>query len=164
MWNVREKLKEAGLDVGIWNGLQRQLERKGYAVKIGVIQDASFIGADLGRKRHYPEKKGEAVVYSAKQLSHLDCDGTFAIKHCQVHYGYKDHAKLDCDFGLIRSVEVTTASLHDSQIDLLKKGDVAAYRDKWYVGTPVPDGVECVHSAGVLTSGFVHQLHYSDGA
>lgn len=146
VWNVREKLKEAGLDVEIWNELQRQLERKGYVVKTGVIQDASFIEADLGRKRHYQEKKaekkGEKVVYSAKQLSHIDRDGTFAIKHGQVHYGYKNHVKLDCDFGLIRSMEVTTASLHDSQKDLLKKGDKAAYRDKGYVGTPVPEGVE----------------------
>lgn len=146
VWKIRERLQKESIDKKIWVELQRQLDEKGYEIKKGVIQDASFVEADFGRKRHYQEKKaekkGEKVVYSAKQLSHIDRDGTFAVKHGQVHYGYKNHTKLDCDFGLIRSVEVTTASLHDSQIDLLKKGDVAAYRDKGYVGTAVPDGVE----------------------
>ena len=146
VWKIRERLHKEGIDEKIWAELQRQLDGKGYVVKKGVIQDASFVEADLGRKRHYQKKKaekeGRKVEYSEKQLSHMDKDGTFAVKHGQVHYGYKNHVKIDCDFGLIRSVEVTTASLHDSQKDLLKKGDKAAYRDKGYVGTPVPRGVE----------------------
>ena len=146
VWKIRERLQKEGIDRKIWAELQRQLDEKGYEVKKGVIQDASFVEADFGRKRHYQEKKaekeGKKVEYSEKQLSHIDKDGTFAVKHGQVHYGYKNHVKIDCDFGLIRSVEVTTASLHDSQKDLLKKGDKAAYRDKGYVGTPVPEGVE----------------------
>lgn len=146
VWKIRERLQKEGIDKKIWDELQRQLDEKGYEVKKGVIQDATFVEADFGRKRHYKEKKaekkGEKVLYSPKQLRHMDRDGTFTVKHGQVHYGYKNHVKIDCDFGLIRSVKVTTASLHDSQIDLLKKGDKAAYRDKGYVGTPVPEGVE----------------------
>lgn len=146
IWNVRERLQKEGVDKQIWSELQRQLDAKGYEMKKGVIQDATFVESDLGRKRHYQEKKakkkGMTVLYSEKQLRHMDVNGTFAVKHGQVHYGYKNHVKIDCHFGLIRSVKVTTASLHDSQINLIKKGDVAAYRDKGYVGTPVPEGVE----------------------
>jgi len=36
---------------------------------------------------------------------------------------------------LIRELEVTTASKHDSKVDLLEKGEVV-YRDKGYFGVP----------------------------
>jgi IS5 family transposase len=138
IWNIRDRLKEAGVDVEIWAELQRQIDRKGYKIQKGVIQDATFIEADLGRKRYYKEKQakkhGEKIVYTEKQKQHIDKDGSFSVKHGQVHYGYKNHIKLDVDNHLIRSLEVTTASLHDGEIDLVSKGDKAAYRDKGYFG------------------------------
>lgn len=139
IWRIRDRLKERGKDELIWNELQRQLERKGYEVKRGVIQDASFIEADVGRKRYYKEKqakkKGEKVEYTDKQKRHIDKDGTFAVKNNQVHYGYKNHMKLDVDYHLIREFDVSTASLHDSEVDLVEEGDNKAYRDKGYFGT-----------------------------
>lgn len=138
IWKVRDRLKEAGIDVKIWTELQRQLDEKGYTIKKGVIQDASFIEADLGRKRYSNEKKarnnGEKIEYTQKQQSHIDKDASFSVKHGQVHYGYKNHIKLDVDNHLIRELEVTTASLHDNQIDLVENNDKAAYRDKGYFG------------------------------
>ena len=138
IWKIRDKLKEKGTDAEIWDELQRQLDNKGYKIKEGVIQDASFIEADLGRKRYYKEKqakkKGETIEYTEKQKHHIDKDASFSVKHGQVHYGYKNHIKLDVDNHLIRELEVTTASLHDGEIDLVKKGDVSAYRDKGYFG------------------------------
>jgi IS5 family transposase len=139
VWKIRERLKEKGKEEKIWNELQSQLNNKGYKIEKGVIQDASFIEADLGKKRYYEEKKakkqGKKIAYTGKQESHIDRDGTFSIKHGQVHYGYKNHIKLDIDYQLIRDYDVTTASLHDSQVNLVSCGDVAAYRDKGYVGT-----------------------------
>ena len=138
IWKIRERLKDAGIDNQIWDELQRQLDKKGYIIKTGVIQDAAFIEADLGRKRHHKEKKakknGENIEYTEKQKSHIDKDGTFSVKHGQVHFGYKDHLKLDVDYHLIREIETTTASLHDGEIDLIEEGDFAAYRDKGYFG------------------------------
>jgi len=85
IWRIRERLKERGKEEEIWNELQKQLKTKGYEVKKGVIQDASFIEADLGRKRYYREKKakkeGKKVEYTKKQKSHIDKDGSFSIKH-----------------------------------------------------------------------------------
>lgn len=139
IWKIRDRLQKTCVEEKIWKEIQKQLDAKGYEIKTGVIQDASFTEADLGRKRHYKEKKarkkGEKISYTPKQISHIDQDGTFSIKHGQVHYGYKKHIKLDVDHHLIRSYEVTTASLHDSQIDLTTKKDIAAYRDKGYYGT-----------------------------
>lgn len=138
VWKVRERLKKAGVDKKIWKELQRQLDDKGYKVKGGVIQDASFIEADLGRKRYWKEKKakkkGRKVEYSEKQKSHMDRDGSFSVKHGQVHYGYKSHVKLDVGHHLVRDLDVTTASVHDGDVDLVEEGDGLAYRDKGYFG------------------------------
>ena len=138
IWKIRDKLKERRIDDEIWNELQRQLDEKGYKIKKGVIQDAAFIESDLGRKRYYREKQakkiGETIKYTEKQKQHIDKDASFSVKHGQVHYGYKSHIKLDVDNHLIRELKVTTASLHDGEIDLVENGDKSAYRDKGYFG------------------------------
>ena len=138
IWKIRDRLKEAGKEQKIWNALQHQLDQRGYAIKKGVIQDACFIEADFGRKKHYQEKKAEkkneTVEYTEKQQQHMDKDGTFSVKHGQVHFGYKNHVKMDVGNMLIREYEVSTASLHDSQVDLVEEGDYRAYRDKGYFG------------------------------
>ena len=138
IWKARDRLQREGVVPKIWNELQRQIDRKGYTIKKGVIQDATFIEAELGRKRHYKEKKaekkGEKIEYTEKQMQHIDKDGTFSIKHGQVHFGYKNHTKVDVGNMLIREYEVTTASLHDGEIDLVKNDDGTAYRDKGYHG------------------------------
>ncbi|HEC95053.1 MAG TPA: IS5 family transposase [Thermoplasmatales archaeon] len=137
IWRIRDRLKETGVDTRIWDELQKQLDVKGYEVKKGTIQDASFIEADVGKKRYSREKKakkkGEPVRYTEKQRRHIDQDGSFSVKHGQIHYGYKSHIKLDVDYHLIRDVEVTTASVHDGDIDLSKPDEVI-YRDKAFTG------------------------------
>jgi len=138
IWKIRDRLKDKGIDIKIWAELQRQIDKKGYEIKKGVIQDAAFIESDLGRKRYYKEKqakkKGDTIEYTEKQKQHIDRDASFSVKHGQVHYGYKSHIKLDVGNHLIREVEVTTASLHDNEIDLVEDGDKSAYRDKGYFG------------------------------
>lgn len=138
IWNARDRLKQAGVDEKIWAELQQQLDKQGYKVKEGVIQDAAFIEADLGKKRNYNEKKAEKnneeITYTEKQKQHMDKDATFSVKYGQVHYGYKNHMKCDIDYQLIRLYEITTASLHDSQVDLGQPEEVV-YRDRAYTGT-----------------------------
>lgn len=117
--------------------MQQHLNNKSFKIEKGTIQDASFIEADLGKKRYSKEKKarkkGETIKYMDRQKRHMDRDGSFSVKHGQVHYGYKSHIKIDTDHHLIREIEVTTASVHDSDIDLSKKDEVV-YRDKGYTG------------------------------
>jgi IS5 family transposase len=138
IWKIRDRLKESGVDKKIWDELQRQLNIKGYRVKKGVIQDASFIEADQGKKRIQQEKKarrqGEQPEYTEKQLQHIDKDGGYSVKHGQIHYGYKSHIKVDIDHHLIRDLDVTSANLHDGDVDLVEEGDQVAYRDKGYFG------------------------------
>lgn len=146
IWKIRDRLREAGKEDAIWNELQRQLNVKNYTIKKGVIQDASFVHADLGRKRYQKEKKaekeGKTIEYTDKQLAHIDRDATFSVKNNQVYYGYKQHTKSCVDYGLIRDYDVTTASTHDGKINLIDSQDIAGYRDKGYFGTPLPTNVK----------------------
>lgn len=141
IWNFRERLAESKQLGKVWKELQGQLDAAGFKVKKGSIQDASIITADVGKKRIQEEKKlekqGKETEYSEKQEAHMDKDGSFTVKNNQVSYGYKLHQKCDSKFGFIHSIAVSTASMHDSQIDLSSKTDSAMYRDKGYAGVPL---------------------------
>ena len=128
IWRIRERLEESGLDRDIWDELQRQMDAIGYKVKPGVIQDATFVEADPGKKRNKNPKP-----LTKKQKSHVDRDGTFTAKNNQIHFGYKNHVKVEMKTGIIRDFKVTTASMHDSNIDLSLPGEVV-YRDKAWTG------------------------------
>ena len=62
-------------------------------------------------------------------------DGTWTKKNNSSHFGNKLHTVQGTDIPLIREFVVTTASLHDSQVDLSMPG-IPCYRDKGYAGAP----------------------------
>jgi len=126
IWLFRDRLKEKGKIDAIWQELQRQLDAKGLVVKEGSIQDATFITSDPGRSGNKP-RGTEARTRRSK-------DGTWAKKGNEINFGYKLHNKVDVKYGLIRTIKTTTASVHDSQVDLSVEGETI-YRDKGYFGT-----------------------------
>ena len=127
IWLFRERLTEKDKINVIWQELQRQLDSGGLVVKEGSIQDATFITADPGRSGNEP-RGYEARTRRSK-------DGTWAKKGDEIHFGYKLHNNVDVEFGLIRAIETTTASVHDSQVDLSSE-NLRVYRDKGYFGAP----------------------------
>jgi len=128
VWFFRERLVKAGKDREIWDELHRQLDAKGLKVRKGVIQDASFITADPGHAKVDEPRGDEAKTRRSK-------DGTWVKKGKKSEFGYKLHTKMDTSFELIRDYEVSTASLHDSQVDLSEPGEVVR-RDRGYQGAP----------------------------
>nr|WP_298409045.1 transposase [Ferroplasma sp.] len=60
-------------------------------------------------------------------------NGTWTKKNSASHFGNKLHTVQGTDIPLIREFVVTTASLHDSQVDLSIPG-IPCYRDKGYSG------------------------------
>jgi len=131
VWLFRERLAETGRDRLLWAELQRQLDEKGLQVKKGVAQDASFITSDPGHARADKPRGDEAQTRRSR-------DGAWTKKGGKSFFGYKLHAKMDLDHGLIRDLETTTASVHDSRVDLSLPGEVV-YRDRGYQGA-VPRG------------------------
>ncbi len=124
IWLFKQRIAETEKDKLIWSELQRQLDAMGLRVKRGTIQDATFIEADPGDSKKARGK--EAKTRRSR-------DGTWAKKGNESHFGYKLHQKTDLDYCLIRQIETTTASVHDSQVDLSVKGEIVL-RDRGYFG------------------------------
>lgn len=127
IWDAKERLCQEGLGDAIWDELQQQLTQRGFTVNKGVMQDATI--QDTKRPTGETPKKGR------------DRDGGYTVKAGKTQYGYKLHSKSCIDYNLIREIATTSASVHDSRINLVREGDIAAYRDKGYAGTPLPNGV-----------------------
>lgn len=124
IWLFKERMAETGKDKVVWAELQRQLDAMGLQVKRGTIQDATFIEADHGSSK---KPRGEEAKTRRSR------DGTWTKKGDETHFGYKLHQKTDIDYCLIREIATTTASLHDSQIDLSIEGELVL-RDRGYFG------------------------------
>ncbi|OPY36483.1 MAG: Transposase DDE domain protein [Methanoregula sp. PtaU1.Bin051] len=99
---------------------------KGLRIKKGVIRDATFITSDPGHAPANTPRGDEAKTRRSR-------DGTWAKKGKKSHFGYKLHILVDKEHQLIRRMETTTASLHDSQMDLSREWETV-YRDKRYFG------------------------------
>jgi IS5 family transposase len=124
VWAFRERLIDTGKDEKLWEEFQRQMDAKGLKVKEGVIQDATFITADPGHKK-VDEPRGPTAKTRRNK------DGEWTVKNGKSYFGYKLHSKIDTDYQLIRKLETSPASLHDSQVDLIDPGEVG-YRDRGY--------------------------------
>jgi len=125
VWQFRERLASTGTDKLLWAELQRQLDEKGLRVRKGVAQDASIIEADPGQCSGKP-RGGDALTRRSR-------DGAWAKRLKESFFGFKLHVKTDLGFSLVRAVAVTSASVHDSRVDLSLPGEVM-YRDKGYFG------------------------------
>jgi IS5 family transposase len=106
--------------------LQRQLDACELRITRGIIQDATFITSDPG---HAPANKCRGKEAQTRRSK----EGTWAKKGNKSFFGFKSHIAVDKEHILIRRIETTTASVHDSQIDLSKEGETV-YRDKGYFG------------------------------
>jgi len=126
IWKFREDVTELGFH-RIWEELQRQIEEKGFAIKRGTIQDASIIAADPGHVAADKTRGDDSKTRRSR-------DGTWTMKGNKSAFGYKVHIIVDKENQFIREFDTTTASVHDSQIDLSQKGQTV-YRDKGYFGT-----------------------------
>jgi transposase, IS5 family len=124
IWLFKQRIADTGKDEMVWAELQRQLDAMGLHVKRGTIQDATFIEADPGSPKK--PRGNDAKTRRSR-------DGTWANKGNETHFGYKLHQKTDIDYSLIREIETTTASLHDSQVDLSIENEIVL-RDRGYFG------------------------------
>lgn len=60
-------------------------------------------------------------------------DGTWTKKGGRSYFGFKLHTKDELGTGFVADLEVTTASLHDNNVDLTKEGEPCV-RDRGYTG------------------------------
>jgi len=78
------------------------------------------------KKKEREEERRNAKTRRSK-------DGTWSVKNKKAHFGYKLHTGQCVENDIIHNYAVTTASVHDSQIDLSIPG-IVNYKDKGYFG------------------------------
>jgi len=148
IWNYREALKEANMLDTIYNRFVRLLENKGIITHSGSIVDATFV--DVPRQRNTGKeneqiKEGKIPEEWEKEenrhkRAQKDVDARWATKNKEVHYGYKNHIKIDKKSKIITRYRVSGAEVHDSQElkNLVeKKKDKRLYGDSAYTGEEV---------------------------
>ncbi len=93
-------------------------------IKKGTMQDASFIEAD---NDVYGKPRGDHAKTRRSK------DGSSSTKNNEKHFGYKAHTLVN-EIKIIEKLSVTSANVHDSQIDLSIPG-IICYRDMRYFGS-----------------------------
>ena len=129
IWRFRERLIKYRKEDAIWSELQKQIDERGLTIKRGMIQDATFILADPGHAKQDIPRGDEAKTRRSK-------DGTWAMKGRKSNFGYKLHTIVDKETQIVRQFATSTASLHDSQVDLSEPGETV-YRDRGYFGATI---------------------------
>ncbi len=128
LWRFRRELQQDGLIDRIFEEINRQLEQKGLIVKRGTLVDASFLEA-----RARPPV-GPKPGYQGPPKPSADRDARWGRKGKKSVFGYKVHIGVDQDHTLIRRVEVSDASVTDTERAdaLISFDEKAAYGDQAY--------------------------------
>lgn len=164
-WLLREKLKETGTYDKLFQTLLDELSKVGLEYSKCAIVDATFVDAprnrnikkehkeilkerdknpeielpfDLDKEQIYELERG--LPERERTMSHIlrqtDTDARWAKKGEETHYGYKDHVIADAATKLIIAHEVTSASVHDSQMlaAVVPENSAFVYDDAGYDG------------------------------
>jgi transposase, IS5 family len=135
IWLFREQLTEAGVIEKAFQQFESYLCEQGFTARKGQIVDASIVAVPKqrnNREENKQIKQGEIPEdWSEQKKRQKDTDARWTKKNGQNYYGYKNHIDVDVKHKLIRSYEVTSASVHDSQVfeGLLDEGNSS--RDVW---------------------------------
>ena len=107
VWLYREHLVQAGAVEELFADFDRHLRERGYCAMGGQIIDASIV--PVPRQRNKKDENEQ-------------------IKAGKSHYGYKNHINVDRCHKLVRRYDVTSASVHDSQVveDILDDDNTAS--------------------------------------
>jgi len=116
----RKTFSSLGLDKMLFERFNKQLHQKQLIVGKGTIVDATI-------------KQAQATPSSNK-----DQDADFTSKLAKTYYGYKGHIAIDEDSQIIKQLEFTKASLHDSNAfdNLIDYTEEAVFADKGYANQP----------------------------
>ena len=150
IWAIRNQLTEAGAIREIFRIFDTALEKQGLITHKGTIIDATFVDAPRQRNtrgENRSVRNGDTPgewKNNLHKLAQKDTDARWTKKRQEVHFGYKDHAKVDADSKLITDYAVTPANVHDSNVfsGFLDGEDRVVYADSAYIGKEIPDHIE----------------------
>ena len=122
LWLFRDTLANKGAIDKLFKKFNRYLDREGLIACQGQLIDASLVPVPIQRNTRDENariKQGEVPEDWQEQphkLRQKDTDARWVKKNGQSHYGYKNHVNADRKHKLIRTYNVTDASVHDSQV------------------------------------------------
>lgn len=155
LWAFREQLKQSQRVEELFALYTATLEAAGYITRRGSIVDAAF----AERPRQHVDRPGgkEASPHRERQM---DKDARAAKKNGRLHYGYKDHIKVDADSKLIVRCTVTAANRHDGKeaANILDGNDREAYMDACYRGRELEEAMQ-----GAAPNAALHIVRKHDG-
>lgn len=135
IWLFREQLTEAGVIEKAFDQFEAYLCEQGFSARKGQIVDASIVPVPKQRNSREENKRikqGEVPEgWSEQKKRQKDTEARWTKKNGQNYYGYKNHIDVDVKHKLIRSYEVTPASVHDSQVFEGLLDEDNSSRDVW---------------------------------
>src|SRR4030067_3042998 len=135
IWLYREQLHEAGGIKKAFDQFEAYLCEQGFSARKGQIVDASIVPVPKQRNSRGENKRikqGDVPEdWSEQKKRQKDTDARWTKKNGQNYYGYKNHIDVDVKHKLIRSYEVTSASVHDSQVFEGLLDEENSSRDVW---------------------------------
>lgn len=119
--NFRHLLEENGISKLFFDAINRVMSATGHIMKGGTIVDATIINAPSSTKN--AEKKRDPEMHQTK-------------KGNEWRFGMKCHAGVDAGSGLVHTIKVTSANVHDITVasELIRDDDEVVYGDSGYLG------------------------------
>lgn len=117
----RNLLIKNGIQEKLFSQVYELLTERGLILKKGTIVDSTIIAAPSSTKNR--EKKRDPDAHQTK-------------KGNTWHFGYKAHIGVDKDSGLVHTLKVTSANVHDVTMtsELLTGEETSVHRDSGYLG------------------------------
>lgn len=147
IWLFKDTLSKANGYHKLFTIFEKELESQGIITHEGTMIDASFIESPKqrnSRKENELIKEGRLPEgWSDAKRHQKDTDARWTKKNNTSFFGYKNHVAVDMRSKLILAQEVTTASVHDSQVfkSLMDDQTQVVFADSAYIGQALPDGV-----------------------
>jgi transposase, IS5 family len=122
----RHILEQNGLQEKLFTQVIGLLQQRGLLLKKGTIVDSTIIAAPSSTKNQ--DKQRDPDAHQVK-------------KGNTWHFGYKAHIGVDKDTGLVHTVKVTGANVHDVTMtpELLTGDEESVYGDSGYLGAEARD-------------------------
>ncbi|MBO6267255.1 MAG: IS5 family transposase, partial [Synergistaceae bacterium] len=117
----RRLLEQHGLNKLFFDAINRVMVETGHMLKGGTVVDATIINAPPSTKN--AEKKRDPEMHQTK-------------KGNEWRFGMKCHVGVDAFSGLVHTIEVTSANVHDicATSKLIREDDEVVYGDSGYLG------------------------------
>ena len=141
LWRFREELAKRGLAERLLAAVDRQLRARGLVMRRGSIVDATLVKSAASSKNR--RQGGDPVDPDADWTARDGRDPTL---------GYKLHAAVDEDTGIVRKVALTPASRHERTVaEAVVPADVGRlWADAAYDARDLREGLEARGIAPVI--------------